>query len=224
MQRHTLTVEVRETTGTRAARRARERGLIPGVLYGRNSEPLPIAIQLKELRRALAGKAAHTTLLELQGDQKVKGKLALLKDLQHDVVTNAPVHADLLELKLDQKIHVSVPVHLTGKAKGTVEGGIVEHSLREIRIECLPNDIPSAIEVDITELGIGDSLHVREIKLPSGVRAIGDLGAAVVAIVPPQKEVEAVPAAAAAAAGEPEVLTAKAPKAEGGAAPAKEKA
>lgn len=222
MQRHTLTVEIRETTGTRAARRARERGLIPGVLYGRNSEPLPIAIQLKELRRALAGKAAHATLLELQGDDKVKGKLALLKDLQHDVVTNDPVHADLLELKLDQKIHVSVPVHLTGKAKGAVAGGIVEHSLREIRIECLPNDIPSAIDVDISELDIGDSLHVHEIKLPSGVRAIGDLGAAVVAIVPPQKEVEV--AAAAPAAGEPEVLTAKAPKAESGAAPAKEKA
>lgn len=208
MERHALNVETRQKSGSRDSRRTRADGRIPGVLYGRGSEPVAISIDVRELRKALSGKAGHNTLLDLKGTG-LDGKLAIVKEVQHNPVTNAPMHADLQELKLDQKIHVTVPVHFQGKAKGSVEGGIVAPLLRELHIEALPNDIPEAINVDITELDIGNSLHIKELKLPQGVRALGDQGTAVVAVVAPAAE-KAVEAAAPAAA-EPQVLTAKAP-------------
>jgi large subunit ribosomal protein L25 len=207
MDRNTLNIETREKSGSREARRTRSTGRIPGVLYGRGSEPLAISLDVKELRKALSGKSGLNTVLELQGSDKVKGKLAILKSVQHNPVNSAPTHADLQELKLDQKIHVNVPIHLQGKAKGVVEGGIVTPLVRDLGIECFPNDIPEAINVDITELNIGDSLHVNELKLPEGIRAVGDQGIAIVSVVAPAAE----KGAAAAAATEPTVLTAKQP-------------
>lgn len=214
MDRHSLTVETREKSGSRDARRTRADGRIPGVLYGRGAEPVAISVDVRELRKALSGKSGHNTLLDLKG-KGVDGRLAIVKDVQHNPVSGAPMHADLLELKLDQKIHVTVPLHVKGKAKGQVDGGLISTLLRELHIEALPNDIPEAIDVDITELAIGDSLHIKDLQLPPGVRALGDQVTAVVACVPPAAEKVAEPVAAAA---EPEVLTAKAK--EGEAAPA----
>jgi large subunit ribosomal protein L25 len=216
MQRNKLNVEVRATEGTRSARRMRREGKIPAILYGKGTEALNITLDVKELRKVLSGKGGHNTLLELQGSQ-VGGKLAMVKAMQHDAVSDVPTHADLLELKLDHKITVHVPIHLVGKAKGTVEGGIVASAMREISVECLPNDIPESVDVDITELNIGDSLHVRDIKLPANVKAVGDVGASVVGVVPPAAEVVAAPVVST----EPEVLTAKGEKAPEGAAGAK---
>lgn len=221
MERNSLSIELRETSGKRSARRMRLEGRIPAILYGRATQPVVVSVNVRELRKALSGKGGLNTLLDLQGGAGVGGKLAIVKDVQHDPITNAPTHIDLYELKIDQKIHVMVPIHLVGKAKGTIEGGIVTATLREISIEVLPNDIPGAIDVDITALDIGDSIHVRDLVLPTGVRALGDQGASIVTVVPPASEEKAVEVAAVAGT-EPEVLTAKAEKAEGGAAaPAK---
>lgn len=214
MDRNSLNVETREKSGSRDSRRTRAEGRIPGVLYGRGAEPVAISVDVRELRKAISGKSGHNTLLDLKG-KGVEGRLAIVKEVQHNPVSGAPIHADLLELKLDQKIHVTVPLHVKGKAKGTVDGGLISTLLRELHIEALPNDIPEAIDVDITELGIGDSLHIKDLQLPKGVRALGDQVTAVVACVPPAAEKVAEPTAAAA---EPEVLTAKAK--EGEAAPA----
>ena len=219
MERQNLNVQKRESAGSRSARRTRLEGNIPAVIYGRNGATA-ITLNVKELRKALSGKSGHNTLLDLQGE--FKGKIAILKNVQHNPIDNAPTHADLLELQLDQKITVQVPLHFTGKAKGIVDGGIVAPLLRELGVESLPNDIPDSIEVDISDLGVGDSLHVADLKLPKGIRAVGDQVTAVISVVAPKEEkVEEV----AAAAAEPEVLTAKAPV-EGaapaaGAAPAK---
>ena len=219
MERHSLKIELREKKGSRDARRTRNKtGRIPAVLYGPGAEAVGLTLDVKELRKALSGKSGRNTLLELQGAPSVAGRLAILKEVQHDPISSQPTHADLLELRLDKRIHVQVPIHLTGKAKGTIEGGIVAATLRELTIDCLPNDIPEALEIDITALDIGDSYHVRDIKLPAGVKAVGDIGASVVVIVPPAAEV--VEVAAAPTTAEPEVLTAKADKAEGGAAAA----
>lgn len=216
MERNSLNVETREKSGSRDSRRTRNDGRIPGVLYGRGAEPLAISVDVRELRKALSGKSGHNTLLDLKG-KGVEGRLAIVKEVQHNPVSGAPMHADLLELKLDQKIHVTVPLHLQGKAKGTVDGGIISTLLRELHIEALPNDIPEAVNVDISDLGIGDSLHIKDLQLPKGVRALGDQVTAVVACVPPAAEKVAEPTAAAPA--EPEVLTAKAKEGEA-AAPA----
>lgn len=213
MERQNLNVQKRESAGTRSSRRTRLEGRIPAVIYGRNGAT-SITLDVKELRKALSGKSGHNTILDLQGE--FKGKIAIVKDIQHHPVSNHPTHADLLELQLDQKIQVDVPLHFTGKAKGTVDGGIVAPLIRELRVESLPNDIPDFIEVEISDLGIGDSLHVADLKLPAGVKAMGDQVTAVISVVAPKEEkVEEV---AAATPAEPEVLTAKAPAE--GAAPA----
>ncbi len=206
MERVSLTVDLRKDLGSRSARRSRREGKLPGVLYGHGSEGVAIEVNLRELRRLVGGKLAHTVILELKGPKEVEGKTALVKEVQRDPVTDAPIHADFIELVAGQKLHVTVPIHVVGKAAGIVHGGIVEQTLRELPIEVLPKDIPSALEIDISELNIGQSIHVKQMKLPEGVRSMIDTETSVVAVVAPRAEAAATPAAegAAAAGAKPE--------------------
>jgi large subunit ribosomal protein L25 len=167
-----LKIEVREGVGKGVARKLRAAGRIPGVIYGRAVGPQPITLDPAALRRSLAkSEAGLNTLfsLDVAGGGALHGKPVLVRDLQRDPVRGGYLHADLLAVDLLQRIEVRVPIHITGKAKGVEFGGILDHALREIELECLPTAIPREIQVDVSSLEVGDSLHVRDLPLPEGV-------------------------------------------------------
>ena len=198
-----LVVEVRRETGKGVARRLRRAGRIPGVVYGKGRESTPIALDGNRLLRILRrSERGLNTLVEVRSEDPAFGhRTVLVKDLQRHPVRGDLLHADLYEVDLEQTVEVSVPVHLVGTARGVaVSGGIVEHTLREIEVACLPGSIPDAVEVDISGLDIGESLHVSDIPLPPGVTLRTDPSLAVVSVAAPAAE-EA-PAGAEAAAEE----------------------
>ena len=185
MSQTALVVEAREGTGKGIARRLRAAGRIPGVLYGRGRDPMPVAMDPKALERALRAGGANTLLdVTIEGRPELGGTVALVKELQRDPLRGAILHADLYQVDLTRAVEVDVPIHLVGKAHGIEFGGILEHTLREVRLECLPRAIPEAIEVDISALEIGDVVHVRDLLLPNDVTLLtdGDLGVAHVAL------------------------------------------
>jgi large subunit ribosomal protein L25 len=184
-----LVVEAREGTGKGAARKLRSAGKIPAVLYGRGRDSLPLALDPRALDRILRSSGANTLLdLTVEGHPEVKDTVALVKELQRHPLRGTIVHADLYAVDLSRAVTVDVPVHLLGKPRGLDFGGILEHTLREIALECLPRAIPESIEVEISHLEVGDVIHVRELVLPEGVTLItdGDLGVVHVAL--PQAE------------------------------------
>jgi len=211
-----LVVEAREGVGKGAARKLRAAGKIPAILYGRGRDSLPIALDPRALERILRAGGANTLLdLTVEGHPEVKDTVALVKQLQRDPLRGTIVHADLYAVDLARAVQVEVPVHLVGKARGLDFGGILEHTLREVVLECLPRSIPDAIEVDVTHLGVGDVIHVRELVLPEGVKMVTDGDLAVVAVAVPQAEATAEEAAAAAeGAAAPAAAEAGAKKAE----------
>ena len=210
MSETALVVEARTSTGKGAARRLRAQGRIPAILYGRGRESLPLALDPRALERILRAGGANTLLdLTIEGHPEIKDTVALVKELQRDPLRNTIVHADLYAVDLNRTVRVEVPVHLVGKARGLEFGGILEHTLREIELECLPRAIPDFIEVDVTALEVGDVLHARDIQLPEGVTMVTDPEQAVVAVALPQAESAGEAAAAPAEA-------AAAPAAEGG--------
>jgi len=208
-----LHVQLRDASGKGVARKLRAVGRIPGVVYGRSQAAVPVSLDPKLLRRVLTrSESGLNTLfeLEVEGGGALQGTPVLVRELQRDPVRGDYLHADLLAIDLQQKIDVEVPIHVTGKARGVEFGGILDHSLRELEIFCLPTAIPKEILADVTELDVGDSLHVRDLPLPPGVELRSDPDLSVVSVVLPAAEVVATPAEAVPAEGE-----AAAPAAEG---------
>lgn len=205
MADNAIQVEVRGDAGKGVARKLRAAGRIPGVVYGRAQAPVPISLDPKALRRLLVkSDAGLNTLLELDvaGGGALHGKPVLVRDLQRDPVKGDYLHADLLAVDLRQRLQVAVPVHLTGKARGVELGGILDHSLREIELLCLPTAIPKEIQVDVSSLDVGSSLHVRDLVLPEGVELRSDPDLSVVSVVLPAVEVVATPVEVAPVEGE----------------------
>jgi len=196
-----LVVSSREGVGKGAARKLRAAGRIPAVLYGRGRETLSVALDPRALERILRAGGLNTLLdVSVEGRADLGPTVALVKELQRDPLRGVITHADLYQVDLTRTIEVDVPVHLVGTPKGIDAGGVLDHILREVRVECLPRAIPEAIEVDVSELDINDVLHVSDLPLPADVKLITDpeLGVAHVAI-PAAEEVpvaaEAVPSA-----------------------------
>ncbi len=195
-----LGVELREGRGKGVARKLRAAGRIPGVCYRRNAEPVPISLDPYELdlllRKASAG---INTLIDLKvaGGGDFDGRQVLIKELQRDPISGAYLHADLYAVDLQQKIHVSVSIHLKGTAVGvSLGGGILDHATRELDVQCLPNAIPEEFAVDVSELDIGQSIHVRDLAVPEGVEILNDPNVSIVSVVAPVVVEEAVPAEA----------------------------
>ncbi len=217
---------VRPGAGKGVARRLRAAKQVPAIVYGGPGGPLPVAVKQKDLAAVLGvqGRGNVIVQLALAGGDGGARRTVLLKEVQTDPVRGGLLHADFLEISMERKIRVEVPVELDGVPEGKTKGGLVEWHLREVAVECLPLAIPEAIRVDITALDIGDALHVRDLPVPEGVRVLGDGGRAVVAVTAPAAEEEAAPVVAEAAPAEPEVLTKREGKEEAAAAPAEEKA
>jgi large subunit ribosomal protein L25 len=198
-----LSAEERAGRGKGAARKLRAAGRMPAVVYGRGQESRPVTLDPAALSKLL--RASHSgvnTLIDLKLGSRES--VVLVRDIQKDPVNGRWIHADLYEVDLTRAIEVQVPLHLVGKPAGIEAGGILDHPLREITIECLPRAIPDSIDVDVSALGVGDSIHVRDLALPEGTRMLSDPDLAVASVVLPkaeeEKPVEAAPAEGAAAA------------------------
>lgn len=195
--------DAREVNSKRAARRLRRSGRLPGILYGPKTEPVALQLNTKEFSTLIAGvEGSHLVRLK-SGTTALADKVALVKEMQYHPITGDVMHADLYEVDLTAKIEVNVPLHFVGKAAGVVRGGILQPVVREIRVECLPLDIPEFFEVEVSGLDIGDSVHVEDLTMPENVRAIYESNFALVTVVPPSVEEAPTPAAAAPVEGVP---------------------
>ena len=204
MSETALVVATREGTGKGVARKLRAAGRIPAVLYGQGRASVPLAIDPRALEKVLKAGGANALLdLTVEGRTDLGSPVALVKELQRHPIRGTILHADLYQVDLTKTVEVEVPIHLLGKAKGIDFGGILEHSLREVALECLPRSIPAAIEVDVSNMEIGDVIHVRDLVLPAGVSLMTDPDLGVVHVALPAAEetpVAAAPEAAAATA------------------------
>ena len=203
MKKYQLTVTSREGTGRSASRRLRKAEKIPAILYGKHTKPENLAVngpEFVKLRKEIGGKAA---LIELKRDAGATA-LSFLQEIQRDPITDKYLHLDLQEVKENEKMIISVAIHVTGEAYGVkTEGGILETASHRLRIRCFPKDLPDFIEVNVSELKVGESIHVSELKPIAGVDFLDDKNQTVVLCVePPAEEVAAVatPAEGAAAA------------------------
>jgi large subunit ribosomal protein L25 len=197
-----LEVDHRSEQGKGAARRLRAKGLIPGICYGHGRDPLPIALNAKNLQKALDPQKRHNTVIAMtvNGDKaKAQSLTVMLKDYQIDPLRRDVRHADFVVVDLTKEVHVTVPLVLTGKPEGVKDGGILHAVFRELSIASLPDAIPIKIEVDVSALKIGESVHVRDLKLPKGVRALLGPEQTIATVTAPQ--VEKTPEEEAAAAG-----------------------
>jgi len=219
MERQELTIKRRERTGKQVARRLRRDGAVPGVLYG-GAKPEPVTLDPRAVLRIIHGHEGSTQLLSLKLDGDGTTRMAIIRDLQFDPVSERLLHVDLQEVTADRAITVRVAVHPVGEAAGVREQkGILNIILHELDISCLPMNIPERIDADVSQLMIGDVLTVGDLQAPEGVRILNDKGQAVVIVAAPMAEEEPQPAAAAAATtAEPEVLTERKPKEEEAAA------
>lgn len=184
MAENALVAELRDATGKGVARKLRAAGRIPAVLYGKGAESKAISVDPSALQRLLrSGGAGMNTLIELSVDGTTR--TVLVKELQRDPVRGRPLHTDFYLVDLDEKVEVSVPIHLVGKAPGVELGGILDHPLREIELECLPRAIPESVSVDVSALDVGDSIHVRDLELPEGASVRTDGNLAVASVIAP---------------------------------------
>lgn len=196
MQRPILIAEIREGIGKEKARKLRAKGLVPAIFYGPRSQTLPLMIESKELLKALQTEAGENVLIDLdirKGD-RLDRKVVMLKDIQSDPLKRVTLHTDFYEVAMDEMVTVEVPVHLIGKPEGTKMGGILEQVRRVIQIQCLPGDIPKSIDIDVSPLKIGDSIHVQDIQVEKA-KIIWETNFTIATVVPPvveEKVVEAV--------------------------------
>jgi len=222
-----LKAEPRTNVGRSAVRKLRSRGLIPAVIYGGNDKPQPLQVAARDINTMMSHASGENVLVELEIAGERSGRTALVQEVQHSPVSGDIRHVDFHAISMDEMIQAEVPLESTGTPVGVKTfGGLLEQSLRALAIECLPRDLPDRITVDVSQLNIGDSIHVRDIQFPSGVRPKVQLDLTAFSVVAPVVEEEPVAAEAEAVAAGPEVITEKKEEGEAAApAPAaKEKA
>jgi len=213
-----LNVETRQTASKGETGRMRRSGKVPAVFYGPGKIGQPVCVDAREFRIKLDGLEGSHLIQLLSPTAEINEKMVLLKEVQRHPVTSSPVHIDFYEVDVNKPIAVTVPLHFIGKAQGVTAGGLLQPLRREVAVECLPREIPDFIQVDVTSLGLHDTVHIADLVLPAGVKAVYDTNDAIVTVAAPV--VEAKPAAvegAEAAAPEGATPTAATPAAAGGA-------
>jgi len=193
MDKTKLKVELRNETGKEANRKFRKEGMIPGVLYSpHDKENLLLKIKSEGLSKLLIEKKHSLINLEINDGNKKNKRLAMIKDFQYNSLKKRIVHIDFYGVTLKEKIIMLINVELFGESIGAKEGGILEHELREIEVECLPTDVPSAYKVDITQLQIGDNITVGDIEVSEGVKILTEAEQVIASVKHPTKEEEKV--------------------------------
>lgn len=186
-----LDVELREEIGKSKVKDLREEGFIPAVVYGQAKETLALKVSRRQILQLIHQHRLENAVLNLKikDDKKNKARPCLIKEVQYDPVKGDVIHVDFNEISLTKVIKVNVPVMSKGEPKGVkLEGGSLEHILWEVEVECLPTDIPKEIEVDVTELEIGGTIHIKDIAFPPNVKVLNDPEATVLSVAAAIKE------------------------------------
>ena len=223
MEKVILKADVRIETGKRIAKDLRNKGLIPANVYKSGKAATSLTVSEKELRSVLHTKAGENVLITLKisgGESAAKDRTVLIKEIQRHPVRENVLHVDFNEISLTEMLKVSVPLVAKGEPVGVkIDGGLLEHVLRELSVECLPTDIPAKIEVDVSALKIGDHVMVKDIKVPEGVKVLND--PELIALIVKAPKVEAPKEEVVAGGEEPELIRKKKEEAaaEGEAAP-----
>jgi len=183
-----LNVELRSKTGKGISRQLRSAGRIPAVIYGKGFNATTVSLDSREFMKTIAGDGGQNSLIALKGADELKDAVVIVADLLLDPLKGTPRHVDLHKVNMDEKVRVEVTVKLKGTAKGVKDGGMLEFVKHTVEIECLPALIPAHLDVDVTALTIGHSIHVGEVILPANVKLIDDPKAAIVSVLGKTKE------------------------------------
>jgi len=197
MQQKQMNIELRSKTGKGSNRKLRLAEMVPGVVYGKGIDPMPISIKYRDLQTAVAGEGNQNNLITLIGGGSLDQSLVIVADIQRDAVKGTYRHVDLHRVNMNEKIRLNVPVILKGTAIGVKEGGLLDFAHHELHVECLPANIPAGIEIDITSLAIAHSIHVSDVKAPEGVKLLDNPKTPVVGVLGRAKEEAATTEAAA---------------------------
>jgi large subunit ribosomal protein L25 len=207
-----LSAQARARIGGTVGNKLKREGLIPAVIYGGKEPPLPVQVGTRDISTLLSRARGENILVELEIDNAGarSSRMALIQEVQHEPLSGSIVHVDFHAINMNETLHTSVPIEAFGESIGVRGfGGILEQSLRSVEIACLPKDLPEVITVNVSGLNIGDSIHVRHLLLPAGVKALDDENLTVFLVAAPAVvEVEA-PVAAAATPAQPEVIKEK---------------
>ncbi|MEI8344688.1 MAG: 50S ribosomal protein L25 [Candidatus Omnitrophota bacterium] len=225
MEQLTLKSVVRQATGKENAKKIRAGGQVPGTVYHKGETPVSITVEQKELARIIRSSGGENLLINLliEGDlSKKKSRAVIVKEIQHDPVKRDILHVDFNEISLTEKIIVEVEVVGIGEPAGVkLEGGILDHSVRSLKIQCLPTDIPKHIDVDVSGVALNGTIHVRDLQLSEKIKILTDGDTLLFAVKAPTEPKAEETAVEGAAAQEPEVIREK--KVEEGAAGEKAK-
>src|SRR5579862_2137060 len=189
-QAFTVEAEPREDFGKNAARRTRASGRIPGVVYGGGGPVIPVSVDPIGIRSILHSESGHNTIFTLEVRGKAPAR-AMVRDWQSEPIRGGLLHVDLVRIALDAKLKLKIAIHVSGEPKGVkLDGGVFEFMLREVEVECLPDDIPEAINVDVSPLGLNQSVRVSELSVGSKVKVLSDPNRVVAHVVPLKAEEE----------------------------------
>jgi large subunit ribosomal protein L25 len=216
MEKVILKATVRTKTGKAAAKDLRSRSMVPVNVYKGGEAAQSLQVSIDDLRETLETSAGENVIitLKISGEGSPKDKTVLIKEIQREPIKDGILHVDFNEISLTETLEVDVPLSVKGEAVGVkVDGGILEHVMWELKVECLPTDIPEKIEVDVSNLKIGDALHVKDMAVPKSVKVLND-PELIVLIVKAQKVEAPKEEAVEAAAGEPELIRKKKEEAE----------
>ena len=202
-------VKSRETLGKNPSRRLRHEGLIPAIVYGAKKDPVPVIVDPKKILEIIHSESGVNTIFQLGLADTEARRHVMIKEYQVDPVRGNLIHADFVRIQMDEVIEVDVPVQVTGEAAGVkLDGGILDHVTRQVRVSCLPGDIPEHITIDVAPLKIGDALRVSDLPKSEKYRILSEADVTLVVVSPPAKEEVTAPTveAAPAAPAEPEVI------------------
>jgi large subunit ribosomal protein L25 len=188
MDRYTLSAQIRNQTGTQSVKKIRNENQIPAVFYGPESNPTPLTINYTDLEKIIKKAGSENMIIGLEindQDKTLDKKQVMLKELQVDHIKDKYIHADFFEIRMDRELVLDIPVALLHTPQGVKAGGILQHMRRELTVACLPGKIVEHLEVDVSELDIGEALHIGDIQLPEGIKAVDDKSLTVAVVVAP---------------------------------------
>ena len=220
MEKITLKANTRDGLGKEAGNRLRKAGIVPAVVYKRAEKAIPLAVNEKNLFSTLHTSAGENVIIALEIFSQEKSekpdmeKTVIIKEVQYHPIKEEILHIDFQEISLTEKITVEIPIETKGEAVGVKsDGGILDHPIKELSIECFPTDIPEKIYVNVENLKIGDAIRVKDLDIPSNITVLDDPEQTVVSVVPPEaEEVVSEEEALTEAAAEPEVIKQKKPE------------
>ncbi|MFC1532790.1 50S ribosomal protein L25 [Thermodesulfobacteriota bacterium] len=187
MAQHILAARIREEKGKEASKRLRNSQLVPAIFYGPDTNPLMLTVESSDLNKLMKKSAGENIILglQIQRDKGSDSKMVMLKELQTDPIEDTYLHADFYEISMDKEQAFDIPIRLVNIPKGVTDGGILQHVRREITVSCLPDKLVETIDVDVSELDIGESLHIKDIDLPESIKPLQEEKLTVAVVIAP---------------------------------------